>query len=233
LNRTTEDLVVTKKLIIGAVGGVLVAAAMSGCAPKGQNNQYGSAGQNPALANATGEPTKAPDPSATPSTAANNAKAVGKPVTELKATAIPRMGKSVTDSEGFVLYRFDGDKVKPTQTNCIDKCAKVWPPATTTGDPKLTGVDASLVGTITRPDGATQITLAGWPLYYYIGDKQPGKWTGQNVAAKWFVSAPDGKKNTTCLPQPPPAAVAPPADDAGADASSNANNNNGDSNYSY
>jgi predicted lipoprotein with Yx(FWY)xxD motif len=124
------------------------------------------------------------------------------------------MGKVVTDQNGWVLYRFDKDTTNPVKSNCIDKCAKVWPPALTDGNPKLDGVDPALVGTVTRDDGTTQITLNKWPLYRYIGDKKPGQWKGQNVGGTWFVVAPDGKKNLTCLPTPPPKAVAPPADDA-------------------
>ncbi|GAB3846344.1 hypothetical protein GCM10027610_064260 [Dactylosporangium cerinum] len=60
-------------------------------------------------------------------------------------------------------------------------------------------------------DGSRQITLAGWPVYRYIGDPKPGAWKGQNVGGTWFVVAPTGKKNLTCLPTPAPAAVTPPA----------------------
>ena len=38
-------------------------------------------------------------------------------------------------------------------------------------------------------------------VYRYAGDKKPGQWLGQNVAAKWFVINPDGTKNLTCLPK--------------------------------
>ena len=64
----------------------------------------------------------------------------------------------------------------------------------------------------TRKDGTKQLTIGGWPVYRYIGDKKPGQWKGQNVGGKWFVVKPDGKKNLTCLPKPSKP-VAPPADD--------------------
>jgi predicted lipoprotein with Yx(FWY)xxD motif len=144
----------------------------------------------------------------------NAAPAVGSVTTKLVAKAIPRMGESVVDDQGFVLYRFDKDTPKPPASNCSGKCEKVWPPVTVQGGqlPQLEGIDQTLVGTIQRADGSTQVTLAGWPLYRYIGDKAPGKWTGQGVGGTWFVSAPNGKKNLTCVPTGTPKAVEPPAD---------------------
>lgn len=205
---------VSKKWSIAAVGGVLAAMALAGCAPKGATDTaggYGSA-DTPALTNATTDPSA---PAANPSSSAAPAAAdAGSNTTELKVATIAKMGKVVQDQDGFTLYRFDNDTVNPTTTKCVDKCAKVWPPALTNGNPTLTGVDSSLVGTLTRPDGTTQITLKGWPLYRYVGDTKAGTWKGQNVGGKWFVVAPNGGKNLTCLPTPPPKAVEPPADNA-------------------
>jgi predicted lipoprotein with Yx(FWY)xxD motif len=135
--------------------------------------------------------------------------------TKLTAVTVKRMGETVQDQNGWVLYRFDGDEVKPeVESNCNDDCAKVWPPVLVEkGKPKLKGVDADEVGTITRKDGTTQVTVGNWPVYRYIGDKTPGKWSGQNVGGKWFVVKPDGTKNLTCLPKISKP-VAPPADDS-------------------
>jgi hypothetical protein len=92
----------------------------------------------------------------------------------------------------------------------VDACARVWPPALTDGNPQIQGVADDKVGTVNRPDGTRQLTIGGWPVYRYIGDKQPGQWKGQGVGGTWFVVAPDGKKNLTCLPTSTPKAVAPP-----------------------
>lgn len=215
---------ISKTWGIAVVGGVLAALALTGCAPRGTDAGYDPGA--PALAGAA-------DPSATPTPPAAPVK-----LTEaLTAKTIKKMGKVVADQNGWVLYRFDADTAKPSKSNCEAKCAQVWPPAITDGNPKLSGVDASLVGTVTRGDGSMQITLNGWPLYRYIGDKAPGQWKGQNVGAKWFVAAPDGKKNLTCVPTPPPKPVEPPADGAAntntgnsntnTNSNSNANNNSG------
>jgi predicted lipoprotein with Yx(FWY)xxD motif len=57
------------------------------------------------------------------------------------------------------------------------------------------GVKASLLGTIKRGDGSTQVTYNKHPLYYYSGDSQPGQHNGQGVdafGAAWFVVTPAG-----------------------------------------
>ena len=54
------------------------------------------------------------------------------------------------------------------------------------------GVDAALIGTITRDDGTTQVTYNGWPLYYFAEDTAPGDANGQGVGGKWFLVSPTG-----------------------------------------
>jgi predicted lipoprotein with Yx(FWY)xxD motif len=136
---------------------------------------------------------------------------VGIATDKLIATSVPKMGKVVTDSKGWILYRFDKDTAKPPATNCSGQCAAVWPPVLSDGNPTVEGMPREAVGTVTRDDGASQLTVGGWPVYRYIGDKKPGQWTGQAVGGTWFVIAPDGKKNITCLPTATPTAAAPPA----------------------
>jgi predicted lipoprotein with Yx(FWY)xxD motif len=194
----------TKFRVIAA--GCAAATAFVGltaCAATGNGN-----GQNAALAAATnGAPSTVPDDPTTPPPPAPT-----KPLTTaLRAATIPKMGKVVTDQKGWVLYRFDKDTANPSVSNCEGKCAQVWPPALTDGNPELLGVDPAVVGTVIRADGSFQLTLAGWPVYRYIGDPKPGAWKGQNVGGTWFVVSNNGKKNLTCLPTPAPTAVTPPA----------------------
>jgi len=218
-----------------AAAGLLTALALTAC-----GSTYSGAPQNAA---ATGAPKTAqavpPAADVAPETAepeasstegagdAGAAQDVGKKPTTLKRTRTKKMGDVVTDEKGWILYRFDNDKAKPPKSNCDGDCAKVWPPVTA-GDQELEGLDAEKIGTVTRSDGTKQVTLGGWPLYYYLGDKKPGDWTGQNVGKVWFAVSPDGTKNVTCLPENPPAPPKPPADDA-ADASPAA----GDGGYTY
>ena len=233
-----------RKLMVGSAA-IAAALLLPGCAPAGYGSSADTGAIEPAAnavdatpdptAEPTGEPTAEPtgEPTAEP-TGESTKGAAGKlsdddVTNELTGTTVKRMGKVVVDQEGWVLYRFDDDSDDPAKSNCNDTCAKIWPPSLTNdGEPELKGVDEDLVGTVTRADGSKQLTLKGWPLYRYIGDKKPGQWKGQNVGKKWFVIEPTGAKNLTCLP-PPSKPVAPPSsDEEGA-----AEAGGGGSDYSY
>jgi predicted lipoprotein with Yx(FWY)xxD motif len=59
-----------------------------------------------------------------------------------------------------------------------------------------TGVKRARLGTIRRPDGSRQLTYAGRPLYYYVGDSKPGEVRCQNVyefGGLWLVVRASGK----------------------------------------
>ena len=226
-----------KLMVVGAA--IAAAFVLPGCAPAGYNAADYGGGVQPA-ANA-GDASPSADPAAD-GTAENDAPALSEEETtdELRGTKVARMGAVVEDEGGWVLYRFDKDKAKPkSKSNCEGDCAKVWPPALTNdGKPQLEGVDQKLVGTVTRADGSQQLTVGGWPLYRYLGDKKAGTWKGQNVGGTWFVIKPDGTKNLTCLPaisKP----VAPPADegseraDSGTGGASGADSGSGGADYSY
>jgi predicted lipoprotein with Yx(FWY)xxD motif len=80
----------------------------------------------------------------------------------------------LTNSAGFTLYWFVPDT--STASKCTGSCATYWPPVkgpATEGS----GVTGTL-GTITRPDGSTQATYDGHPLYTYAGDNAPGQANG-------------------------------------------------------
>ena len=97
-------------------------------------------------------------------------------------------GRVLFDSRGFVLYAFthDGNGV----SRCAGRCTKAWPPFVVRRPP--TG---RLLGAIRRADGRLQVTYAGRPLYYYVGDTRPGQILCQNVrefGGLWLVVRPDG-----------------------------------------
>ena len=112
--------------------------------------------------------------------------------------------KSVKDIEdpalvgpdGKTVYLFEGDKNgKPT---CAGACTQFWPPVTASGMPIAgSGLDKSLLGTVKRADGSTQVTYGGHPLYYYSGDSSPGTALGQGMdafGAEWYVLNAKGSK---------------------------------------
>ena len=117
----------------------------------------------------------------------------------LTASPTAALGTVVVDGTGYTLYRFDKDKPKPSKSNCNGSCAAQWPPvlvasAAEAKEVKLDGVDAGAVNTVKRADGKLQLTIAGWPVYRYSGDKAAGDTTGQGVGKVWFAVTPAGKK---------------------------------------
>ncbi|MEU1076844.1 MULTISPECIES: hypothetical protein [unclassified Streptomyces] len=114
----------------------------------------------------------------------------------LSATRVDKVGTVVTDGDGYVLYRFDKDSAKPSRSACLAACAAIWPPVPATAAPTVKGVDRALVGKVARPDGTTQLTLGGWPLYRYAKDDAPHQAYGQGAAGTWFAITPAGGKAT-------------------------------------
>ena len=119
---------------------------------------------------------------------------------ELWAVQTGPLGTIVTNAEGHVLHRFDGDTASPSTSTCTDTCAAQWPPVLLEDgeQPELLGVDPTKVGVLQRADGTKQVTLAGWPLYMYAQDDGSLTTTaGQGTDGKWFAVAPDGTKAAT------------------------------------
>jgi predicted lipoprotein with Yx(FWY)xxD motif len=108
------------------------------------------------------------------------------------AVSSSEFGDILVDAEGMTLYLFTQDS--DGQSVCEDGCATAWPPLLVDGAPVAgEGVDASLLDTIERSDGSTQVSYAGWPLYTWAQDQHPGDVTGQGVQEVWFVVSPEGE----------------------------------------
>jgi predicted lipoprotein with Yx(FWY)xxD motif len=106
------------------------------------------------------------------------------------------LGTILTDLHGRAVYLFEADKA--STSTCTDRCTQEWAPLTTTGTPTAgAGVNTALLATSPRPDGTTQLTYNGHPLYYYDDDHGPGTTAGQgenSFGAKWYVLNPAGLK---------------------------------------
>jgi predicted lipoprotein with Yx(FWY)xxD motif len=116
--------------------------------------------------------------------------------TELWAVQTGPLGVIVTDGAGHMLYRSDADRANPPTANCAGACAESWVPLRVTDGqaPGLEGVAPAKVGTVPRADGAAQITLAGWPLYWRQGEPLGLGSAGANGQGGWFVTTPTGEK---------------------------------------
>jgi predicted lipoprotein with Yx(FWY)xxD motif len=111
-------------------------------------------------------------------------------------------GAILATGSGDTLYDFAPDT--PTHSACLnDGCVFQWPPLIKTGPIGIgRGVDRSLVDTLQRPDGSTQISYGGHPLYTYNMDVQPGMVTGQAIdqdGGLWYVLSPQGKEIHTAF----------------------------------
>jgi predicted lipoprotein with Yx(FWY)xxD motif len=92
------------------------------------------------------------------------------------------------DQQGRALYLYTADTQSSGTSTCTADCLTQWQPVIVTGIPQAgSGINASLLGTITRDDGTLQATYNGWPLYTYTGDTAPGTTTGQGMGGAWFL----------------------------------------------
>jgi predicted lipoprotein with Yx(FWY)xxD motif len=113
---------------------------------------------------------------------------------EVRAAANFDYGPILVSGDGLPLYIFAQDTQNGDSSACIDEgCMAEWPPLTTEGDAVAgPGAIQSLLGTITRADGATQVTYNGWPLYLFSGDTSSETTNGQGAEGGWTLIAPSG-----------------------------------------
>ena len=126
--------------------------------------------------------------------AATSATSSARPASVV-ATKTSSLGTFLVDAKGRALYLWDADH--GAMSTCSGACAQAWPPLTTSGTPKAGGAaKASLLGTIKRADGTSEVTYAGHPLYYFAGDSAPKQTNGQgsnSFGSPWWVVSPAGK----------------------------------------
>ena len=83
--------------------------------------------------------------------------------------------------------------VKASKTPCTAQCLKFWPPLMLPKGVKKakagSGVNAAKLGTMKRSGGVLQVTYAGRPLYWFVGDTAAGQVHGNltNTWGKWSV----------------------------------------------
>jgi predicted lipoprotein with Yx(FWY)xxD motif len=110
------------------------------------------------------------------------------------------VGPILATGGGDTLYDFVPDT--PTHSACLnDGCVFDWPPLIASGAARVgKGVDRALVGTLRRPDGSTQLSYGGHPLYTYNNDVSPGVVMGQAIdqdGGLWYVLNAKGQQITT------------------------------------
>ena len=108
------------------------------------------------------------------------------PATALK-TETTRVGQVLASSRGLTLYYYSEDKAGSGKSVCTGACATAWPPlAAPVTAPAGVHLPGPL-GMITRPGGIKQVTVNGFPVYLYAGDKAPGQDAGNGIGGSWHV----------------------------------------------
>ncbi len=87
----------------------------------------------------------------------------------------------VATEDGKVAYTFDSDE--GSVSSCYGPCAKAWPPILIKDAKAL----KAPMGTTQRKDGSLQLTLEGQPLYFFVGDKNPGDINGDGLNKVWHI----------------------------------------------
>lgn len=118
------------------------------------------------------------------------------PTFEVRLATVHGLGRVLVDGSGLTLYLYEPDHGR--QSKCEGFCADEWPPLTLPSGvarPRAgPGISKSLLGTIKRPDGEFQVTYAGWPLYRWQGDHEPGQALGEgDDMGLWYVVSAAGR----------------------------------------
>jgi predicted lipoprotein with Yx(FWY)xxD motif len=175
-------------LLAGSLIGIAALAACGSPAttPGGTDDPSGSGGSAPA----TSAPAASESPSVSASESESQMPADGTTDALTLKLSETDLGEILVDGEGMTLYMFTKDS--PGMSACEGQCLQNWPPLI--GEPAAgEGVDESLLGTIERSDGEMQASYNEWPLYYWVGDTEPGQTTGQDVQQVWYVLGANGE----------------------------------------
>ena len=104
-------------------------------------------------------------------------------------TASTSLGTVLVDANGMTLYRLSGESAG--KFICTSSgCTGVWHPLTVSAA-STPGGEVGSLGTVRRPEGTTQVTYKGAPLYTFTEDHQPGEANGQGIkdVGTWTVIA--------------------------------------------
>ena len=129
------------------------------------------------------------------------AAAAGTRVTkEVESAAL---GKSVlADLKGRTLYSLSVEK--HGHFICTGTCTKTWHPLLIAAGSKPLGPVA--LRTVERPEGKTQVTFRGRPLYTFAGDTGSGQANGEGIrdVGTWHAATVTGSTMPAPEPTPPP-----------------------------
>ncbi|MFC7545795.1 hypothetical protein [Plantactinospora sp. GCM10030261] len=203
--------------VVAALGGGLIALGLTACstgfaaptsdksatsrdAPANPEQQAGQAGGRAGQQQPIGQVTPAEPTANAPAAggpagggpAAGNAPIAGKPQV-LRVATVAGLSPVVVNAKGRTVYRSDKDKANPPRSNCVGACRQTWQPVLAPNGYEVgEGLEEDLVGVIVQADGGRQLTLNGWPLYYFHKDLKLGQIAGHGTCNDWFAISPIG-----------------------------------------
>jgi predicted lipoprotein with Yx(FWY)xxD motif len=102
-------------------------------------------------------------------------------------TGSSSLGTILVDGKGMTLYRLSAEK-NGRFICSASACTAIWHPLTVSAG-TMPGGQVSSLGVVKRPDGTTQVTYKGAPLYTFGQDQRPGDTKGQGFkdVGTWTV----------------------------------------------
>jgi predicted lipoprotein with Yx(FWY)xxD motif len=128
----------------------------------------------------------------------------------ISARALPGIGSVLVNRSGKTLY--SPPQGAHGKILCTGGRLSFWLPLSVDAGATLhapTGI-TGMLGTIHRPDGLTQLTYNGKPLYTFRLDYAPGQAHGNNLTDHSAVPPSPGTPSPRAGPQPGPASRARP-----------------------
>ncbi|MET8945784.1 hypothetical protein ABZX30_19925 [Streptomyces sp. NPDC004542] len=186
---------IPQRIVLASVAGLVSAFLLGACGSSNSNVSGASpGGAAPAVTAASDSATPVPATSA-PAAGGNPGSGHLATTTMVTAEATSGTGSVVTDDKGMTLYRYGKDQANPSKWTCAGACTDTWMPVIVKDSVRTSGVEKTLLGTVHR-DGMTQLTLAGWPLYRYVGDTRAGQVNGQGKDNEWYAVTPSGQESS-------------------------------------
>jgi predicted lipoprotein with Yx(FWY)xxD motif len=101
------------------------------------------------------------------------------------------LGKVLVDANGRTVYMFSPDS--SGKSTCDSSCLQYWPPV---APGKAASTVTGKVASTSTTAGGKIATVAGWPLYTFIQDQQPGDVAGEgfnDFGGVWYAVSPSGQ----------------------------------------
>ena len=105
----------------------------------------------------------------------------------LMKAEVTSAGKVLANPHGMTVYYYGEDKPGSGISACTGTCARQWPPVIAPVQIPAGMTLPGPLGSIPLPDGKRQVTINGYPIYKYAGDKAPGQTSGNGIGGEWHV----------------------------------------------